>query len=139
MSDREDREFERGSPVDREAWRAEAGEADESAGSESDGRVSAADSDAVLLTRFEHEGVVCELGETETALVGFVRLPPAVDRLHLLWEVDPPGRFGYGPDEDGWIGFDTAPADREVSRREAAMALAGLAAQVAERARSRPD
>lgn len=136
-----DDDYERGAPVDREAWRAEAAERGDDAhdAKQTDDSVSAVESDARLLGRFDHEGVVCELGECDAGFVGFVRLPASVDRLDLLWAVDPPGAFGYGPDGDGWIGFDTENADREVSQREAAMALAGLAAQVADRARASPE
>lgn len=101
-------------------------------------RVSAVDHDAALVTAFEHDGYDCELGQVGDDFFGFVRVPPDHDRLHLMWELDVPGEFGYGPDADGWVGFDTSPVDRELSPREAAMALAGLAAQVAERSRSRP-
>jgi hypothetical protein len=101
-------------------------------------RVSAVDHDAALVTAFEHDGYDCELGRVDDDFFGFVRVPPDHDRLHLMWELDVPGEFGYGPDADGWVGFDTSPVDRELSPREAAMALAGLAAQVAERSRSRP-
>jgi len=101
-------------------------------------RVSAADHDAALITAFEHDGYDCELGRVGDDFVGFVRVPPDHDRLHLMWELDVPGEFGYGPDADGWVGFDTRPVDRELRPREAAMALAGVAAQVAERSRSRP-
>ena len=102
-------------------------------------RVSAVDHDAALVTAFEHDGYDCELGRVGDDFFGFVRVPPDHDRLHLMWELDVPGEFGYGPDADGWVGFDTRPVDRELSPREAAMALAGLAAQVAERSRSVPN
>jgi hypothetical protein len=101
-------------------------------------RVSAVDHDAALVTAFEHDGYDCELGQAGDDFFGFVRVPPGHDRLHLMWELDVPGEFGYGPDADGWVGFDTRPVDRELSPREAAMALAGLAAQVADRSRSVP-
>ncbi len=102
-------------------------------------RVSAVDHDAALVTAFEHDGYDCELGRVGDDFFGFVQVPPDHDRLHLMWELDVPGEFGYGPDADGWVGFDTRPVDRELSPREAAMALAGLAAQVAERSRSVPN
>lgn len=102
-------------------------------------RVSAVDHDAALVTAFEHDGYDCELGRVGDDFFGFVRVPPDHDRLHLMWELDVPGEFGYGPDADGWVGFDTRPVDRELTAREAAMALAGLAAQVAERSRSVPN
>lgn len=102
-------------------------------------RVSAVDHRAALVTAFEHDGYDCELGRLEDVFYGFVRVPGDHDRLHLMWELDVPGEFGYGPDEDGWVGFDTRSADRELSPREAAMALAGLATQVAQRSRSVPE
>lgn len=101
-------------------------------------RVSASDHPAALVSGFEHEGYDCELGRVDDTFFGFIRVPAETDRLHLLWELDVPGEFSYGPDEDGWVGFDTSPVERDLSSREAAMALAGLAAQVAERSRSAP-
>ncbi|MFB6244584.1 MAG: hypothetical protein ABEH80_10830 [Halobaculum sp.] len=119
---------------------------DSSRGADTDGdtddsrspRVSAVDHDATLVSAFEHDGYDCELGRLDETLYGFVRVPGDRDRLKLLWELDVPGEFSYGPDPDGWVGFDTGPVDREVSPREAAMALAGLAAQVNDRSRSAP-
>lgn len=136
-------EYDRGAPIDREAWAAETSEDDDTTtgGGETDtdtATVSAREADADLLSRFDHEGIVCELGETDGTFYGFVRLPPSIDRLRILWDLDPPGRFGYGPDADGWIGFET-PRREGVEPREAAVALAGLAVQVAERARSAPE
>lgn len=137
-------EYDRGAPIDRESWETEsrANDADRTADDGTDEgdepeTVSARDSDTQLLSRFEHEGIACELGGDDGTLCGFVRLPPGVDRLHLLWELDPPGEFGYGPDADGWIGFETGTDG--VEPQEAAVALAGLAKQVAERARSSPE
>ena len=102
-------------------------------------RVSAVDHRAALVTAFEHDGYDCELGRLDGVFYGFVRVPGDHDRLHLMWELDVPGEFGYGPDADGWVGFDTRSVDRELSPREAAMALAGLATQVARRSRSVPE
>lgn len=101
--------------------------------------VSAVDHRARLVTAFEHDGYDCELGRLDGVFYGFVRVPGDHDRLHLMWELDVPGEFGYGPDADGWVGFDTRSVDRELSPREAAMALAGLATQVARRSRSVPE
>lgn len=90
------------------------------------------------MSAFEHEGYACELGRIGDVFYGFVSVPPELDRLQLLWELDVPGEFSYGPDADGWVGFDTRSVDRELDPREAAMAVAGLAAQVADRGRSAP-
>jgi hypothetical protein len=107
-------------------------------GAEQSDRVSALDHDAPLVTRFEHDGYDCELGHAGGTFYGFIRVPEETDRLHLLWELDVPGEFSYGPDADGWVGFDTGPVERDLDPREAAMALAGLAAQVGDRSRSAP-
>jgi hypothetical protein len=101
-------------------------------------RVSALDHDAVLVTEFSHEGYDCELGRVEDTFFGFIRVPPEIDRLHLLWELDVPGEFSYGPDEAGWVGFDTSPVERDLDPREVAMAVAGLAVQIGERSRFSP-
>ena len=118
---------ERGAPADRR------GEWDV----ETDDSVSAVESTAQLLSRFEHQGCPCELGVTDDTLYGFVQLPDGVDELDLLWQLDPPGAFSYGPDEAGWVGFD-APTGT-ASPREVGVALAGLAVQVAERGRVTPE
>lgn len=115
----------RGAPTDR---RGEWAEADDS--------VSAAGSEAQLVSRFDHQGCACELGLDDERLYGFVRAPADVDRLNLLWELNPPGAFTYGPDDEGWVGFE-APEGR--GPREVGVALAGLAAQVADRGRVAPD
>ena len=139
----EDRRREEGKRRDGDGRRDNERERDEderqSGGQTAVERVSAVDHDAALVTAFEHDGYDCELGRVGDDFFGFVRVPPDHDRLHLMWELDVPGEFGYGPDADGWVGFDTRPVDRELSPREAAMALAGLAAQVAERSRSVPN
>ena len=126
-------DVDRGAPADRLGeWGGDA------AGAASDPTpVSARDSDADLLSAFEHEGCRCELGVADDTLYGFLRLPERVDQLNLLWELDPPGEFVYGPDAAGWVGF-TPPTD-DASPREVGVALAGLAAQVADRGRDPPE
>ncbi len=129
-SDAHDRResVERGAPADRRGeWDTDDGPAS----------VSAAESDAVRVSQFDHQRCACELGVEDDTLYGFVRVPPDVDRLALLWELDPPGSFTYGPDEAGWVGFE-APSEN-VGPREVGVALAGFAAQIAERSRTAPD
>lgn len=79
---------------------------------------------ADALQRWTAHGLECVIRAGLASLNGYVRLPEdSPDRLFgeaaeaadqpgydLLSEVDVHGGLTYGPDEHGWVGFDTAHA-----------------------------
>lgn len=66
---------------------------------------------------WQHEGVYCALGAGYAAVNGYVLLPDGhpwreLDLCGEDWERGPEvhGGITFGPDDTGWIGFDTAHA-----------------------------
>ena len=66
-----------------------------------------------LEARWEHEGIECAILHHPRFphCNGYARLPDALAGCDVeeLFEIH--GGINYGPDEEGWIGFDTAHAD----------------------------
>lgn len=65
------------------------------------------------IEQWDSEGIPCAIRPGFASLNGYVRLP---ERLRDWWDdteeasavLDAHMSLTYGPDEDGWIGFDTA-------------------------------
>lgn len=87
--------------------------------------------DDIPSEHFAHEGLDCKIVHTNMGhWCGYVRRPEAVEPVRWTSdfdsdydelfeaEVDVWGGITYGPDEEGWVGFDDAHASRLVDERE---------------------
>jgi hypothetical protein len=68
----------------------------------------------MLIRTWTHEGIECAMGRSFMVGVnGYVRVPEGIelpyDEYHLI-DLDVHGGVTYGPDKDGWMGFDTGHA-----------------------------
>ena len=84
--------------------------------------------------RFDHAGLECKIVQTDLGhWCGYVRRPESVEPVRwtsdydskhdevVEAEVDVWGGVTYGPDEDGWVGFDDAHAVKLAEQRDAEM------------------
>jgi len=87
--------------------------------------------DATLSNEFRHAGLDCKIVKTSLGhWCGYVRRPEEVEPIRwtsdydskhgtvLKAEIDVWGGVTYGPDEDGWVGFDDAHSRSLVDHRE---------------------
>jgi len=100
---------------------------------------------------FEHAGLNCRITDAAGHWCGYVQIPdnlgpvrwtPDYDSKHgeiLDAEVDVHGDITYGPDDDGWVGFDDAHAaslvefsEEETPKAAARAETKNLAEQIAE-------
>jgi hypothetical protein len=83
------------------------------------------------IDRFSHAGLSCKVVQTDIGhWCGYVRIPESLgpvrwtsdyDSKHdkvLEADVDVWGGITYGPDDDGWVGFDDAHASSLINHRE---------------------
>jgi hypothetical protein len=69
----------------------------------------------LLVRTWTHEGIECAMARSPMIGVnGYVRVPPDVkiprDEEYGYITLDAPGGVNWGPDKEGWIGFDTGHA-----------------------------
>jgi hypothetical protein len=69
----------------------------------------------LLIRTWVHEGIECAMARSPmNGVNGYVRIPKGVelprDEEYGLIDLDVHGGVQYGPDQDGWIGFDTGHA-----------------------------
>lgn len=88
-----------------------------------DGDIDACDDDDAGVERFQHAGLDCKLVKQDLGhWCGYVRRPESAEPVRwtsdfdskhgeiLEAEVDVWGGITYGPDDDGWVGFDDGHA-----------------------------
>jgi len=82
-------------------------------------------------SEFRHAGLDCKIVRTDMGhWCGYVRIPDNTGPVrctsdydiksgeHLNADVDVWGGVTYGPDSDGWVGFDDAHSESLVNNRE---------------------
>lgn len=94
------------------------------------------------IDQFEHAGLDCKIVKTDLGhWCGYVRRPGDIEPVrwtsdydskhdeHLDAEVDVWGSITYGPDDDGWVGFDDAHARSLADHRDADSSKAAVMAE----------
>ena len=92
--------------------------------------------------RFEHAGLTCKVAKMDLGhWCGYVKRPESVEPVRwtsdydskhdelLASEVDVWGGVTYGPDDDGWVGFDDAHYVKLAEKRDADSEKAAVKAE----------